>query len=745
MKMCVMISGNGSNLQALIDAQKEGYFESVIDLVVSSSSSAYGLDRAKKSGIDTMVIGSGDYEMLDDELKKRNIELILMAGYIKILPASFIESFSGKIINIHPSLLPNHSGMGMYGINVHKSVLESNDLITGATVHFVTKEVDEGPVIISKSMHIGEIEDAEQLQQSVLEIEHEIFKEAVRIIETNKIDGNKGINEISQTTESENMNNESIDKKVQKSALLSVTDKTGICEFAKGLSDMGYRIISTGGTLKVLMESGIEAVSVEKITNFQEMLDGRVKTLHPGVHAGILYKRNDESHQIQMKNSGISSIDIVAVNLYDFEGALKSGKNEEDIVESIDIGGPSMIRSAAKNYNDVIVLTSPSDYVEAIKRLKEDTADQVFRKSLAAKAFAATAYYDSVIAGYFQRTEKEEYPEKMSIGLSKLQDLRYGENPHQSAALYMDPLSNDILSGLQQLQGKELSFNNINDLYTAASLAAEFSEPSAAVIKHATPCAAASSSTIAQAFKAAYDADPMSIFGGIVAVNGEIDGEAALLMKEIFLEIVAAYSFTDEAIEILSEKKNLRLIKLSKRNSKESKSMDIKFTGGLVLIQSKDESQEHIEGEDIEHVYDDNSSSVSESGLFEGFETVTKVKPDADQIRDMKFAMKVCKHVKSNAVVMAKDSATIAISGGQTSRIWAVRNAIRNNADKQIKGSVMASDAFFPFEDCVVEAAEAGITAILQPGGSKSDQKSIEACDQHDISMAFTGIRHFRH
>lgn len=744
MKMCVMISGNGSNLQALIDAQKEGYFESVIDLVVSSSSSAYGLQRAEKSGIDTMVICSKnyenlekDYEHLEKEIRNRDIELILLAGYMKILPDSFIESFSGKIINIHPSLLPNHSGIGMYGIHVHRSVLESNDMTTGATVHFVTKEVDEGPVIISKSMHIGEIEDADQLQQSVLEIEHEIFKEAVKIIETDKIDGNKSINEsdmkisgkkeISEMTKSQYVNNESINRQQQKSALLSVTDKTGICEFAKELTGLGYRVISTGGTLKILVENGIDAVSVDRITNFQEMLDGRVKTLHPSVHAGILYKREDENHQLQMKNSGISSIDIVAVNLYDFEGALKSGKNEEDIVESIDIGGPSMIRSAAKNYNDVLVITSPSDYSEAIKRLKEGTADHVFRKSLAAKAFAATAYYDSIIAGYFQRTEKEEFPGKMNIGLSKLQDLRYGENPHQSAALYMDPLSNDVLSDLQQLQGKELSFNNINDLYTAVSLAAEFSDPSAAVIKHATPCAAASASTIAHAFKAAYDADPMSIFGGIVAVNGEVESETALLMKEIFLEIVAAYSFTDEALEILSEKKNLRLIKLNKNSYinkgsyEKSKNMDVKFTGGLVLIQNTDESSN------------------------ENFETVTKVKSDEAQMRDMKFAMKVCKHVKSNAVVMAKDNATIAISGGQTSRIWAVRNAIRNNADKQIKGSVMASDAFFPFEDCVVEAAGAGITAILQPGGSKSDQKSIDACDQHDIAMAFTGIRHFRH
>lgn len=504
-----------------------------------------------------------------------------------------------------------------------------------------------------------------------------------------------------------------------KKALLSVTDKTGIVELALELEEMGYEIISTGGTLNVILEGGVKARSIDDLTKFPEILDGRVKTLHPSVHGGILFRRDQKSHVDTVAEQGIDPIDMVVVNLYDFEGTLKSGKTHEEIVENIDIGGPSMLRSAAKNYKDVAVVTDPRDYVEIIGKLKTGTLDESYRRTLAYKAFSITAYYDSMISRYFAGLENDVFPEKITIGLSKDGDLRYGENPHQNAALYSDSFTKNLMSNMEQLHGKELSFNNLNDLNTALELAAEFEMPSAAVIKHATPCAAAYGETAYEAFTKAYEADKLSIFGGIVAINREVDENTAKVMKDIFLEIVAAPSFTDEAIKVLTEKKNLRILKIDFNALSSDK--DIKFVNGKVLIQDSDKKE------------------------FEKFETVTDMSPTVEQSKDMKFAMAVCKHVKSNAVVIAKDGATLAIGGGQTSRIWALQNAIRNSEGKSFEGAVLASDAFFPFDDCVRLAGEHKIKAIIQPGGANKDSDSIDACNELGLAMVFTGTRHFKH
>lgn len=507
-----------------------------------------------------------------------------------------------------------------------------------------------------------------------------------------------------------------------KRALISVTDKSNIDFLARELKNLDYEIISTGGTLDTILKSGVEAVSIEDVTGFPQMLDGRVKTLHPMVHGALLYKRDNEAHVDTINKYNIKPIDIVVVNLYDFEGTLKSGKAHEEIIENIDIGGPSMIRSAAKNYKDVIVVVDPKDYEEIIERLKNNSLNLEFREKLAMKAYSATAYYDSMIARYFMKKTGEE-ADTFTLGLKKVEDLRYGENPHQKAAVYDDSFTDSYFSYYKQINGKELSFNNLNDLNTAVELCAEFAakkgEHAAIALKHATPCGAALGKSTYEAFKKTYEADKLSIFGGIVALNSTVCKQTAELMSEIFLEVIAAPSYTDEALEILKQKKNLRLLIIDFEAKKSE--MDLKYVSGKVLIQNTDTIKDNK------------------------FDCVTQKTPCEKETEDLRFAMKICKYVKSNAIVIAKDTTTVAIGGGQTSRIWALDTALNNYAEKSFNGCVMASDAFFPFPDCVKKAGEAGISAIIQPGGAMRDEESIKACNEEHIAMVFTGSRHFRH
>lgn len=506
-----------------------------------------------------------------------------------------------------------------------------------------------------------------------------------------------------------------------KRALLSVTDKTGIEKMAKALEEMGYEVISTGGTLKTILEAGVSAKAIEDITGFPEMLDGRVKTLHPMVHGGLLFRRDMKTHVETAAEHGIEPIDVVVVNLYQFEQALKSGRSHSEMIENIDIGGPSMVRSAAKNHRDVLVVTDVEDYDTVIEKLREGSVDLAFREEMAMKAFAQTAYYDSMIARYFsQYTRKES--NTFTLGLKKEEDLRYGENPHQRAVVYQDSFVEGILSHYEQLNGKELSFNNLNDLNVAVELAHQLKKDgftATVALKHATPCAVATGDTIYESYQKAYDADPVSIFGGIVACNDKVDLDTAKKMNEIFLEIVAAPEFSDEALKELKKKKNLRVLKLD--FEKETVNLDVKYINGKVLIQDADKDGK------------------------ENFDIVTVAQPTERQKKDMLFGMKVVQYVKSNAIVLVKDSVTLAIGGGQTSRIWALNTAKNNNPDRDFKDCVLCSDAFFPFSDCVELAYEMGVSAIVQPGGSLRDKESIDACNERGMAMVFTGIRHFKH
>lgn len=513
---------------------------------------------------------------------------------------------------------------------------------------------------------------------------------------------------------------------LKKRALISVSDKTGVIEFAKELEKLGVEVISTGGTASALKENGVNVIGISDVTEFPECLDGRVKTLHPAVHGGILAMREKPEHMQQIADLGIQPIDIVAINLYPFKQTImKENVSLEEAIENIDIGGPTMLRSAAKNHKDVVVVCDPEDYRAVIEELAakgEVSYDTKYR--LALKVFQHTASYDALISDYLRTQIDGELPEQLTMTFEKVQDLRYGENPHQAAYYYREvrPAAGDLVNA-QQLHGKELSFNNINDTNGAIEALKEFDEPAVVAVKHANPCGVGIAETICGAYKKAHDADPVSIFGGIVAANRPIDAETAEEMKKIFLEIIIAPDFTAEALEILQAKKNLRLLKLPAIAERiAEKTLNMKRVTGGILIQEQDTE-----------LYD-----------IKELKVVTEREPSVEEMEDMEFAMKVVKHIKSNGIVMAKNGKTVAVGPGQTNRIWAVENCIKQAAE-DLKGAVLASDAFFPFDDCVTAAAAAGVTAIIQPGGSIRDEDSIKKANELGIAMVFTGVRHFKH
>lgn len=516
---------------------------------------------------------------------------------------------------------------------------------------------------------------------------------------------------------------------MKKRAIISVSDKTGAVDFAKALAELGFEVVSTGGTAKAIRSAGVEVTGVSQITGFPECLDGRVKTLHPMIHAGVLAMRSNPEHMRQIEELGVTPIDIVAINLYPFKQTiLKEGVKLEEAIENIDIGGPTMIRAAAKNWQDVAVIVDPEDYELVIKELKENgSVSKETKFMLAGKVFEHTAAYDSLIANYLRKQRgADPFPEQLSLTFEKVQGMRYGENPHQPAAFYKEIGNFDnTLAAAEQLHGKELSYNNINDANGALDVLKEFgsAEPCAVAVKHANPCGVGVGSDIYEAYLNAYESDPVSIFGGIVALNREVDEKTAQELAKIFLEIIIAPSYSGKALEILTVKKNIRLLRLpmlAKANSPET--LDMKKVVGGLLVQKLD--TELLHEEDIK--------------------CVTKRKPTEQEMKDLLFVWKVVKHVKSNGIALAKNSQTVGIGPGQTNRITALELAIKYGGDK-VAGSVMGSDAFFPFSDCVEAAQKAGITAIIQPGGSVRDEDSIKAADEAGIAMLFTGMRHFKH
>ncbi|WP_096549747.1 bifunctional phosphoribosylaminoimidazolecarboxamide formyltransferase/IMP cyclohydrolase [Ureibacillus thermosphaericus] len=506
-----------------------------------------------------------------------------------------------------------------------------------------------------------------------------------------------------------------------KRALISVSNKDGILEFAKELVALGYEILSTGGTKKLLQENNVPVTGVDEVTKFPEILDGRVKTLNPMIHGGLLGKFDDPSHQAQMQEHGIEPIEIVCVNLYPFvETISKPNVTWEDAIENIDIGGPTMLRAAAKNHQYVTVIVDSNDYATVLEELKANgTTTFETRKKLAAKVFRHTASYDAYISNYLT---EESFPESLTLTYELQQTLRYGENPHQKAAFYKKRLGSDFsLAYATQLHGKELSFNNIQDGNAALQIVKEFKIPAAVAVKHMNPCGVGTGSTIEEAFDKAYEADPVSIFGGIIALNREVEAPTAEKLSNIFLEIIIAPSFTEEALEILTKKKNIRLLTINFSQEKQDSFKVVSVEGGL-LVQ-----------EDDTYGFDDADIKV-----------VTDREPTDEEWEALKLGWAVVKHVKSNAIVVNNKQMTLGIGAGQMNRVGAAKIALEQAGEKA-KGAVMASDAFFPMPDTVEEAIKAGITAIIHPGGSIRDQDSIDVANKAGIAMVTTGVRHFKH
>ena len=520
-------------------------------------------------------------------------------------------------------------------------------------------------------------------------------------------------------------------------ALLSVSDKSGLIAFATGLAGYGIEIVSTGGTAKTLKDAGLVVVDVAELTDFPEMMDGRVKTLHPKVHGGLLAIRGNKDHTTAMEKHHIRPIDLLVVNLYPFEATIAKGASFDDCIENIDIGGPAMIRAAAKNHADVTVVVEPADYEKVLGEMAQlsGMVSLELRQKLAAKAYARTAAYDAAISNWFAETLHDEAPDYRAFGGKLLEALRYGENPHQRAAFYRSPGERHGVATAKQLQGKQLSYNNINDTDAAYECAAEFDPRRTAacvIVKHANPCGVAEADNLLDAYRKALACDSTSAFGGIIALNRKLDAEAAKAITEIFTEVIIAPEATDEAIKIVAAKKNLRLLIAGGLPDPRVKGLTVKSVAGGLLVQSRD------------------NAVVDEMEL----KTVTKRAPSEAELADLRFAFRVAKHVKSNTIVYAKDRATVGIGAGQMSRVDAARIAARKAEDaaKEMKlpapltkGSVVASDAFFPFPDGLLVAVEAGATAVIQPGGSVRDDEVIKAANAHNIAMVFTGTRHFRH
>lgn len=520
-------------------------------------------------------------------------------------------------------------------------------------------------------------------------------------------------------------------------ALLSVSDKTGLIEFARALHRLGIALISTGGTAKAIAEAGLPVTDVSDLTGFPEMMDGRVKTLHPKVHGGLLAVRSHPEHQASMLGHGIAPIDLLVVNLYPFEATVAAGRSYDDCIENIDIGGPAMIRAAAKNHNDVAVVVDASDYAAVLGELESQkgATTLTLRRKLAQKAYARTAAYDSAISNWFANELAETSPAYRALGGSLAETLRYGENPHQWAAFYRTPEQRPGVATARQVQGKQLSYNNINDTDAAFECVAEFDPAASAacvIVKHANPCGVASGSSLLAAYEKALACDPVSAFGGIVALNRKLDAQAARKIVEVFTEVIIAPEADDEAIAMIAAKKNLRLLLTGGLPDPRGGGLALRTVSGGFLAQARDNA-----------VVDDMELRV-----------VTKRAPSEAELADLRFAFRVAKHVKSNAIVYVKGQATVGIGAGQMSRVdssriaaWKASEAAKaaGVAESLAKGSVVASDAFFPFADGLLAAAEAGATAVIQPGGSMRDDEVIKAADEAGLAMVFTGHRHFRH
>jgi phosphoribosylaminoimidazolecarboxamide formyltransferase / IMP cyclohydrolase len=712
-KLGVLASGSGTNLQAIIDAGLP------VAVVVTDRPGVAALDRAAAAGIPTVVVDRDQYlpERLSftaaivEALTAHDVDLVAMAGFMTVLAEPMFVAFPGKVINTHPSLLPSFRGA-----HAVADALAAGVKVTGCTIHNATIEVDDGPILAQEAVPILESDDEDALHERIKAVEHLLYPRVLA-----ELVAGASPEQADAPVEAEPVELTADGPIPIRRALISVYDKTGLIDLARGLVEFGVTLLASGGTATALADAGIPVTPVEEVTGAPEMLGGRVKTLHPRIHGGILADRGQASHGADLAAQGIEPIDLVVVNLYPFM--------ERPSIETIDIGGPTMVRAAAKNHAWVGVVTNPDRYEAILAELRADGASlpsgrqvnppglsAVTRKDLALEAFAHTAGYDAAIVRWF---DPEPLPRHLVLPLEKVATLRYGENPHQAGARYRDRLGGGWLDGMVQHGGKELSFINLLDSEAAWRLVNSFDVPACVIVKHANPCGVALGAGPADAYRNAFECDSLSAFGGVVALNRPLDEETAAAIGDVFTEVVLAPSFAPAALEALAGKKNMRLLECP---PPAYGGLDLRRAGGGFLVQEADPPDE------------DRST----------WKVVTKVAPTDELMDDLAFAMKVCAATGSNAIVLAKDGVAYGIGAGQQSRVHSAEMAAKK-ADGRARGGVCASDAFFPFRDAVDGAVAAGAAAIVQPGGSVSDDKVIAAADEAGVAMVFTGRRHFRH
>ncbi len=703
MRIVVLASGSGTLLQSLLDAQAGGELAGQIVAVGSDVVDAQALERAEAAGVPTFSLPlnkGSDRRVWDEQLTKLVAEyepdLVISAGFMKILGSAFLAKFAGRCINSHPALLPSFPGI--HGV---RDALKAGVKITGTTVFMVDEGVDTGQIIAQEAVKVKPDDDEASLHERIKVEERKLLKAVV-----NEFGGR--------------MN----DQIAVRRALVSVYDKTGLVELGQGLAEAGVEIVSTGSTAARLKEAGVPVTAVEELTGFPECLGGRVKTLHPKVHAGILADRRLKSHRDELAKLSIDPFDLVVVNLYPFAATVASGASQDECVEQIDIGGPSMVRAAAKNFPSVAVLTDPARYSDALLAVKSGGFTLSQRQKLAAQAFAHTAAYDAAVASWMaeQFDSADGFPQYQGGAWHKLHTLRYGENSHQQAAIYAGDSEFGGLTKAEQLHGKQMSYNNYTDADAAYRAAYDFAEPCVAIIKHANPCGIAIGGDIAEAHRLAHACDSTSAFGGVIATNREVSLEMANQVADIFTEVIVAPGYEAGALEVLSRKKNVRILKAEPYRHPRVLTREI--SGGL-LVQTPDK---------LDAAGDDPANWTLVSGEPAG----------EAMLKDLLFAWKACRAVKSNAILLAKSGASVGVGMGQVNRVDSCRLAAQRAGDRA-SGSVAASDAFFPFSDGPQILIDAGVKAIVQPGGSIRDDETIAASKEAGVTMYLTGNRHFFH
>ena len=752
-RIAVGVSGTGSNLRALHAVAQRGALDAEIVLVFADRQCA-ALDWAVEQGIETLLVpaaprGDAGARAEEDRVLAESLaavapELVVLAGYMRIVGPAMLAAFAGKMLNLHPALLPSFPGA-----HAVRDALTAGVKVTGVTVHFVDSSLDAGPIVVQDSVPVLPGDTEETLFNRIHAVEHRLLPRAVGLALAGALsiepDGRSVRVDAARAAET---------MPVPRRALLSVSDKTGLAEFGAGLVRLGFELVSTGGTARALRSAGLPVTDVAAVTGFPEMLDGRVKTLHPRVHGGILADRRLASHREQLAAAAIDPFDLVVVNLYPFAAAAeKPGISFDDLVEEIDIGGPSMVRAAAKNHASVAILTSPSRYEAVLEELLANgRVGEGLRSALAVEAFRHTGAYDARIAAELPGRmaaagvalpdepglpgSSDPYPPTLVVGLEKIETLRYGENPHQQAARYRRPgtgkWAGPFALGGSILQGKPLSYNNVLDASGADAIARHLRGPACVVVKHTNPCGAAERATLLEAWQAALAGDPASAYGGVVALTRDVDAATAEGLAGIFLEVIVAPSYSPEALERLSKRTNLRLLVDPVLGAAEQAPApdplgSIRVAGGGVLVTAPD-------------VLPDDPTT---------WQLVTTRAPSAGELTDLDLAWRLCRGVVSNAIVLVKDGMEIGLGSGQTSRVDAARQAVAkalafHGADA-LKGAACGSDAFYPFPDAVEVCLEAGVTAFAQPGGSMHDAQVIEVAEKAGASMLVTGVRHFRH